>query len=237
MYRFTRADNEQAQHFFDTAVRLDPTFAPAFAGLSFTHFQNSYQGWGTRGPEMDRALATAEQGVMADNRDPAAHWAMGRAHWLRGREGLSIVELEKSIDLSPNFASGHYMLSFVLSQAGDPNRAIEASDYSRHLSPFDPLLFCMHGTRAMALVRLRRFEEAAEWGIKTATHPNAFSHFRAMAAYSLALAGRLDEARTHLASVRKTLPQYGVGDFLAAMRFEPDGAALFRKGAELAEHG
>jgi hypothetical protein len=54
MYRFTRSDNEQAQHFFETAVRLDPTFAPAFAGLSFTHFQNAYQGWAARGPEMDR---------------------------------------------------------------------------------------------------------------------------------------------------------------------------------------
>lgn len=236
MYRFTRADNEQAQHCFETAVRLDPTFAPALAGLSFTHFQNGYQGWAARGPEMDRALATAEQALMADDRDPTAHWAMGRALWLRGSQDQSIVELEKSIDLSPNFASGHYMLSFVLSQAGDPDRAIEASDYSRHLSPFDPLLFCMHGTRAMALVRLRRFDEAADWGIKTATHPNAFSHFRAMAAYSLALAGRLDEARTYLASIRKTLPHYGIGDFLAAMRFEPEGAALFRKGANLAEH-
>ena len=87
MYRFTRADNEQAQHFFETAVRLDPTFAPALAGLSFTHFQNAYQGWAAHGPEMDRALATAEQGLMADDRDPAAHWAMGRALWLRGSPG------------------------------------------------------------------------------------------------------------------------------------------------------
>ncbi len=45
MYRFNSADNEQAQHFFETAVRLDPTFARAYAGLSFTHFQNAFQGW------------------------------------------------------------------------------------------------------------------------------------------------------------------------------------------------
>jgi hypothetical protein len=92
LYRFTRADNEQAQHFFETAVRLDPTFAPAFAGLSFAHFQNAYQGWAARGPEMDRTLATAEQGLMADDRDPAAHWAMGRALWLHGSQDQSIVE-------------------------------------------------------------------------------------------------------------------------------------------------
>ncbi|HEX6047762.1 MAG TPA: BTAD domain-containing putative transcriptional regulator, partial [Gemmatimonadaceae bacterium] len=36
MYRFNRADNERARHLFETAVRLDPTFARAYAGLSFT---------------------------------------------------------------------------------------------------------------------------------------------------------------------------------------------------------
>ena len=51
MYRFNRADNERARHFFATAVRLDPTFARAYAGLSFTHFQNAFQGWAAREPE------------------------------------------------------------------------------------------------------------------------------------------------------------------------------------------
>ena len=31
-----------------SAVRLDPTFARAYAGLSFTHFQNAFQGWAKR---------------------------------------------------------------------------------------------------------------------------------------------------------------------------------------------
>jgi DNA-binding SARP family transcriptional activator/TolB-like protein len=48
IYRFTQPDNDRAQHFFERAVRLDPTFARAFAGLSYTHFQNSRHGWGGR---------------------------------------------------------------------------------------------------------------------------------------------------------------------------------------------
>ena len=122
MYRFNQADNERAQHFFEMAVRLDPTFARAYAGLSFTHFQNAFQGWAKREPEIDRAFEAAGQSLMVDDRDPAAHWAMGRALWLRGRQDQSIVELERAIDLSPNFALGHYALAFVHSQAGDPQR-------------------------------------------------------------------------------------------------------------------
>lgn len=233
MYRFNRADNEQARHFFEMAVRLDRTFARAYAGLSFTHFQNAFQGWADREAEVDRAFEAAGQSLMADDRDPAAHWAMGRALWLRGRQDQSCIELEQSIGLSPNFALGHYTLAFVHSQAGDPETAIAASDHSRHLSPFDPLLFGMLGSRAMALVRLGRFDEAAEWGVKAAARPNAHAHILAIAALSLALAGRTGEARAHLAAIHKILPGYRIDDFLAAMRIEPGGEALFREAARL----
>jgi tetratricopeptide (TPR) repeat protein len=232
MYRFSRADNELARHFFETAVRLDPTFSRAHAGLSFTHFQNAFQGWAEHGPEADRAFEAAGQSLMADDRDPAAHWAMGRALWLRGRHDQSIAELEQAVELSPNFALGHYMLAFVHSLAGDPHAAIASADHSRHLSPFDPLLFGMLASRAAALVRLGRFEEAAEWSIKAAARPNAHAHILAIAAYSLALAGRPDEARVHLASIHKTSPSYRVDDLIAAMRLAPEGERLFREGAK-----
>jgi DNA-binding SARP family transcriptional activator/Flp pilus assembly protein TadD len=232
MYRFSKADNERARHFFEAAVRLDPTFARAYAGLSFTHFQNAFQGWAKRVPAVDRALKTATQGLMADDRDPAAHWAMGRALWLRGQDDRSVLELERAIDLSPNFALGHYTLAFVNSQAGDAKAAISSSDYSRRLSPFDPLLFGMLGTRAMALVRLGRFEEAAEWAVKAASRPNAHPHILGIAAYSLALAGSLDQARAWAATLQRAHPGYDIRDFLAAFRFDANGAAQFRRGAK-----
>src|SRR5262245_1574461 len=232
MYRFNKADNDLATHFFETAVRLDPTFARAHAGLSFTHFQNAFQGWAKREPEIERAFAAAGQSLMADDRDPAAHWAMGRALWLYGRQDQSITELERAIDLSPNFALGHYTLAFVHAQGGDPQAAVTFSDQSRHLSPFDPMLFAMFGSRAMGLVRLGRFEEAAEWAVKAAARPNAHEHIRAIAAFCSALADRRDEARTLLASIRRTRPDYRVDDFVAAFQFEPDAVALFRKAAK-----
>ncbi|MEO3431849.1 BTAD domain-containing putative transcriptional regulator [Inquilinus sp. CAU 1745] len=231
MYRFSKQDNERARHFFEAALRLDPAFSRAHAGLSFTHFQNAFQGWARRGPEIDRAFESAGRSLMADDRDPAAHWAMGRALWLRGHHDQSVVELEQAIDLSPNFALGHYTLAFVHSQAGDAETAISSSDHSRSLSPFDPMLFGMLGSRAMALVRLGRMEEAADWGVKAASRPNAHVQIQAIAALSLALAGRLDEARACLAAIRGAHPAYRLSDFLTAMQFAPDGEALFREGA------
>lgn len=231
MYRFSKADNEQARHFFETAVRLDPTFSRAWAGLSFTHFQNAFQGWTERGPEAERALQTAGQSLMADDRDPAAHWSMGRALWLLGEHDQAVAELDQAVDLSPNFALGHYTLAFVHAQSGDPASAIASSDQSRHLSPFDPLLFGMLGSRAIALVRLGQFDEAAGWAARAAARPNAHAHILAIAAFTLALAGSLDDARRLATAIRRTVPRYGIADFLAAFRFEPQAEALFREGA------
>ncbi|WP_426960117.1 hypothetical protein [Muricoccus radiodurans] len=235
MYRFNRPDNERARHFFEAAIRLDPTFSRAYAGLSFTHWQNAFQGWAERPAAVEAAYAAAGQGLMADDRDPAAHWAMGRALWLRGRHDPAVEELEQAVALSPNFALGHYTLAFVHSLTGDPGTAVAASDHSRRLSPFDPMLFGMLGARAMALVRLGRFEEAAEAGLKAAARPNAHVHIPAIAAVSLALAGRLDEARAHVTRARAAQPRYRVGNLIAATKPALDSEKLFREGARRIE--
>ena len=157
---------------------------------------------------------------------------MGRALWLSGRHDEAIGELRQTVDLSPNFALGHYALAFVHSQSGDPLSAIEAADHSRLLSPFDPLLFGMLGSRSMAHVRLRQFKEAATWSAKAAMQPNAHVLILAIAAFCHALAGRIDEARAYAATIRKVRPAFTVDDYLNAFQFSADAALLFRKAAE-----
>ena len=231
MYRFSKADNERARQFFTQAVELDPTFARAYAGLSFAHFQNAFLGWKKPQPEIDRAYEAAGKSLMVDDRDPAAHWAMGRALWLRGNQEQSITELESAVDLSPNFATAHYTLAFVHAQSGDPRLGIAFADHSRQLSPFDPLLFAMLGARAMSLARLGDYGEAAEWAMKAAARPNAHQHIMAIAAFTLGLAGRVEEANAYKARIKERVPDYAVSDFLGAFRYSDDAAAMFVRGA------
>lgn len=227
MYRFQNSDNELARQFFQMAVRLDPTFARAYAGLSFTHWQRAFQNWGDRAQEAERAYITASQSLMADDRDPAAHWAMARALWLRGQADGSIVELGHSVSLSPNFALAHYNLAFVHATSGDAAAAIGFADHSRDLSPFDPMLFGMLGARAMALVRLGRFAEAAEFGIRAAARSNAHTYIRCIAALSAALAGRMDDGRAQLDAIHRADPSYRLDHYLRAFQFDEAGTKLF----------
>lgn len=85
--------------------------------------------------------------------------------------------------------------------------------------------------RFVAHIRLGQFEDAAEWGLKAAGRPNAHPNIHAIAAYSLALAGRIGEAREIAAAIRKSLPQYCVDDFLSSFHFGPDDAKFFRHNA------
>lgn len=231
MYRFTKDENAQARHFFEMAVKLDPAYSRAYAGLSFTHWQSAFQHWADRKSESELAYKAAGRGLFADEHDPAAHWAMGRALWLKGGRDDAMVELRQAVALSPSFALGHYALSFVGCQSGDPREAIGSSDHSRSLSPFDPLLFGMLGTRALAHVRLGEFEEAADWALKAAGRPNAHATIQAIAAYCLALAGRIEEGRAFAAAIRRTLPSYGFEDFRTTFQFPADVESLFRQGA------
>ncbi|HEY0825120.1 MAG TPA: transcriptional regulator, partial [Ramlibacter sp.] len=233
MFRFHREDNEQARQFFQAAVRLDPTFARPHAGLSFTHFQDAFLGWREPGEAIEQAYRAAVEGVMADELDPGAHWAMGRAMWLRNRPDEALGELRTAVDLSPNFALAHYTIGFVHAQSGDAELGIVEVDQARALSPMDPLLFGMLASRAIALVRLGRCEEAAEWGVRSAARPNAHMHIRAIAMFCLALAGRVQEAKDFAAAIRREQPNYGVADFTRAFKLGPEADALVRKAAGL----
>jgi TolB-like protein len=234
MYRFNSVDNDRAEHFFRISAQLDPTFSRAHAGLSFAHFQNAFLHRPTDRPaQIAFAFDAARLSLMSDDRDPAAHWAMGRALWLKGEEAGALAEIGTSVDLSPNFALGHYTMGFVHAQSGDPRIAIDSAAYSRSLSPFDPLTFAMLATHALAHARLGEYDAAAAWALKAAARPNAHAHIVAIAAHCLALAGRTDEARTYAARIRTTMPHYGLDDFLGAFRFTEDAQALFRGSARL----
>ncbi|MFD1380120.1 hypothetical protein [Fodinicurvata halophila] len=179
--------------------------------------------------EIALAYDSAGASLAADDRSPAAHWAMGRALWLRRDIEGSLSELETAVGLSPNFSLGHYTLGFVRCQAGEPQLAIAATDLSRSLSPFDPLLFGMLAVRALAHLHLGQFDAAAEWAVKAAARPNAHAHIKAIAGYCLSAAGRSQEAQSYFIRLQASNPGYGLEDFLGAFRFSEDAVETFRK--------
>jgi tetratricopeptide (TPR) repeat protein len=236
MHRFTSGGNREAQHFFSRAIALDPTFSRSYAGLSFTHFQNAFL-LQAREREREIALAfeTAGQALGADPSDPAARCAIGRALWLRDEHDGAFRELDQSIRLSPNYAFAHYAVAFVQCQTGDPARAIDAADTANCLSPLDPMLFGMHGTRSFALLRLGKVEEAADFASRAGQHPNAHVHVHAIAALTLATAGRMEEAHAERRRIDTLRPDYNLKQFTDAFHMLDDLTDIFQRAAKLVQ--
>ena len=106
MYRFNDHDNGRAAHFFSLAANIDPGFARAQAGLSFTHFQNAFLGFSTDG-ECERRLAKehALRALDLDPLDPFVNLTMGRSEWLAGNLDACLPWMERSISLRPTTPS------------------------------------------------------------------------------------------------------------------------------------
>src|SRR5215471_15757239 len=154
--------------------------------------------------------------------------SMRRALWLRGEDAASLRELEEAVALSPNFASGYYAISFVQAQTGDAQAAIEATDITCDLSPFDPMMYAICAARACALFRLGRYEEAADWALRSGRQPNAHAYAHALSVLMLAAAGHLDEARCGMRLVHSLRPGLSIDDVLSSFRLLKDQDRAFR---------
>ena len=234
MYHFTTDSNREAQHFFNRAITLDPTFSRSYAGLSFTHFQNAFHlHVRERKREIALAFDLAEQALMSDSNDPAAHCAIGRALWLQHAHDGALGELNQSIRLSSNYAFAHYTLAFVQAQTGDPARAIDAADVAFHLSPLDPMMFGTHRVRTFALLRLGKIEEAADFAKLVGEHAGHHVHAHAVSALTLAAAGRIEEAQAARRRICALRPDYNLKLFKETLHMLEDLTDIYQKAAML----
>lgn len=221
LYQFTREDTLESLPLFERACALDPEFAPAFAGASFVHFSNAYIGYKLNWEdEIEQARSAAQQGVRADNRCPAAHWALGRALLLARELDAAIDEFETCVELHPNYAHGYYMLGWAQALSGDPALALDNLAMAERLSPHDPLLFAFRMVSAMALLLRDDPDAALKCSAQAVRQPNAHEHSHAVHLAVLAACGEMEKAQRVATRIRELRSDYGCQMFARAMPFE-----------------
>lgn len=224
MFRFNREDNAQAEHLFEHAVTLDPAFARAHAGLSFTHFQNAFLGFV---PDVEaekrRMRASADRSMEIDPFDPFVNLTMGRAEWLAGNLEAGLPWMERAIDLSPNFAFAIYNSALVGTLLGEGEANEVKVNKAISLSPIDPLNYAMVTTRAFTHLVRGNFAEAAFWAQKASLLPNAHVQIHMFAAIANELQGDHAAAEAQFRQVREAQPGYTIPAFMKFFPFR-DGA-------------
>jgi TolB-like protein len=229
MYRFNRKDSATATALFQQAVTRDPTFARAYAGLSFVHFQTAFMHHSNDlAGEIALARRFALCGLELDPIDPFVNFTMGRSFWLEGDLESSLAWLERATSISPNYAQGVYARAWTESLAG---RALEGRrhvDFAMRLSPIDPLYYAMLATRAFTHMVMGEDPEAAQWAERAARSPGAHVLIAMIAVAAHGLAGDEIRAASWAANVRSRNPTLTRFDFFRAfpMKSEAPNASV-----------
>jgi TolB-like protein/cytochrome c-type biogenesis protein CcmH/NrfG len=201
MWRMSTDAQRQAQELLRQALVLDAEYAHAHALLGWTYVSMFNLDPRTPiGQFTDKVLDAGAKATTLDDQEPWAHLVLGLGHARRRRPELAVTHLSKSLDLNPSFALGHAGLGYALACGGQPERGLQSLAQAQRLSPRDPFLAIYAPiVRYMALFALGHYEEAvAVCRATAARHPNHSGAWRLMTV-SLALLGRIDEAKEALA--------------------------------------
>lgn len=207
MYRFNRVDNAAAAVLFEKAIAADPHFARAHAGRSFLHFQTAFlQNTNAVQQHVAAARHAAERGVELDPLDPFVNFTMGRSFWLEGDLESSLIWLERSTELHPNYAEGVYARAWTEVLSGNAGNARQHVDIAMRLSPLDPLYYAMLGTRGFVHLARGEDAEAAAWVERAGRSPGAHVMIAMIATAAHALNGDIKRASGWAANVRERNP-------------------------------
>jgi adenylate cyclase len=228
----TRGDNFEAREMFRRALDLDPSYAPAYSGLGFTHFHGVLYGWAVSpNQDLERAFKLAQKSLDLDKSDVAAHRLLGRIYLLRKQYDLAAVELERAIALNPNNAASYEDQGLVLVWSSRPEGAILAFDTALRLDPnmgaeglfHLGLAYYLNGRYGDAIVHLER---------SIGRNPDfVLTHVALAAAYGQ-MGNRADASRA-AAAIRRLDPFFSVDDFGGLFR-DPADAARVTAGLRMA---
>ena len=115
-------------------------------------------------------------------------------------------------------------------------QAQEGLDVAIRLSPLDPLLYGMLGTRSLSLLQEQKYDAAAAWGDRAAGTPGAHFLISMIALAANTLAGRDAQAAHWLEDIRRRRPDASIAHFFSAFPFQKESVRALLTGV-LRNHG
>jgi adenylate cyclase len=136
LHRFGRRSQRFALQMFHRAIELDPTYAPAWAGVAASHVLLYVY---ADASEENRRLA-AEAGMRAVELDPLsaeAHVAVANAATIRADHQAAIAAFERAEMLNPRLFEAWYFHGRCCASLGDHARAVDLYEQAALVRPED----------------------------------------------------------------------------------------------------
>jgi len=151
---------DKAVEYFQKAIRIDPGYAQAYAGLANTYMERDIWGGLGIGKSADKIRANTLKALELDGNLAEAHCLLGFMYfqydwdWVRTE-----AEYKRAIELNANLPSSYERYAFFLQTMGRHQEAIAAVHHAVELDPLSPWYISEEGR---ILYRARRYKAAIE---------------------------------------------------------------------------
>jgi tetratricopeptide (TPR) repeat protein len=197
--------NDAARALFEQALKIDPDDADALVGEAVAYVNERGRGWANAEPEyeaktlgqIDRAIALAPDSAAAYG---AKAWYLRIAH----RQDEALRAADAALTINPNSAGLIADRGWVENELGRFEQAKSDVQQAMRLSPRDPWMAAWHTELGTAELGLRHFEPAIEEFQQGDNMGDIGAAVSLPAA--LALAGKMDEAKSALVKTRRIEP-------------------------------
>jgi serine/threonine-protein kinase len=218
--------------FYEQALKLDPAFARAYAGISDSALRlyrtTKDQSW------VEKALAAAQQGQRLDEKLLEVRLALGSVYQATGRTAEAIAELTVASEMAPSSDDVFRRLGRAYLSAGRGDDAVRA--YERAVA-VNPYYWVSYGALGNAQMQLGQYEAAATVLKKVIElEPSNVSGHNDLGATFLQM-GRYDEAAMAFARaleiqpIAQTYTNLGIANAYAGRHAE--AIAAFERAVEL----
>jgi tetratricopeptide (TPR) repeat protein len=213
LHHNSQEDMEQARTMLEATIATDPSYAAPHAWLARWYVLRVGQGWSTdRKNDEIEANRHAEDAIDRDGTDPWAVSVHGLvAAYLNKDLETAITRYDRALAINPSAASAWVWSTSALAWLGRGEEAVERSQRAIELSPFDPHRYYFNSIAGTAHAVAGKYEQAIDLCQRAMRENRMFISTHRLLTISLALAGRLEEAKRAKETLIKLEPNLTVG--------------------------
>ena len=213
--RATGADFRKAIGFFREAIRLEPTYALAYTGLSSCYAELGYFALEGPGETFPKARSAAEKALELDPALGQAYANIGRIDHIYAWDfAAADRNYRRAIELNPQTAAVHLSYETYLSAMKRSEEAIAEGKRSIEL---DPLFILYRAAAARPYYNARRYPEAIAQAKQALAEDSTFSRARFWLGLAYEQTSKLPEAIRELEATVKYTGADSVPVYLAAL--------------------
>lgn len=215
LHRSSAADLEQARQMLEAATTSDPNYAAPHAWLAQYYVRRVGQG-GSPDPASD-AQSAYRHAEAALERDEGDAWVLSVnglvAGYLDKNPAKAMTLFDRALAINPSTPSAWVWSTSALAWLDRGDEAVSRAPRAIELSPFDPNRYAFNAMAAVAHAVAGDLEKSIESSRQSIRQNALFASSYRTLAIALALAGRLDEARTAVNQLMKLEPSLTVSGF------------------------